>query len=278
MSEVVDAQVHVWSPHTAEQPWADPMNAVGHRFPSLSPGELLAEMDEAGVDRAVLVPPAFEGDRNDLALTAARTYPDRFCVVARVALERPEAANFVARWREVEGLRGVRVTFTREKRAWISDGTADWLWPAAERAGAPVMVYAPGSIDALGKVALRHPGLQLLVDHCAFEGRLGPSALRQATDDLIRLSEMPNVAVKASALPAFVDEPFPFPALHGAVSAIVAAFGAERVLWGSDMTRLPCTYREAATFIATIDGLSASELEWVMGRAVERWLDWPRMA
>jgi hypothetical protein len=38
---------------------------------------LLLQMDLAGVHRAVLVPPSWEGDRNDLALAAAETYPDR---------------------------------------------------------------------------------------------------------------------------------------------------------------------------------------------------------
>ena len=40
-----------------------------------SKDDLLAEMDAAGVDRAVIVPPSWEGDRNDLALAAARRIP-----------------------------------------------------------------------------------------------------------------------------------------------------------------------------------------------------------
>jgi predicted TIM-barrel fold metal-dependent hydrolase len=272
---IVDAQVHVFSPETPEHPWADPVNGRGHRFGSLSAEELLAEMDLAGVDRAVLVPPAFEGDRNELALAAAAAYPDRFGVVARLALEHPAGRALAARWRDVDGLLGVRVTFTREKRGWLRDGTADWLWPAAGAAEVPVMVYAPGAAAELMKVATRHPALRMAVDHCAFEGVLGPEELARETDALLRLSDLPNVAVKASALPAFVDAPFPFPSLHEPLRSIVSAFGAERVFWGSDMTRLPCTYADAAGFIPVIDGLSASDVDWVMGRAVERWLGWP---
>jgi len=42
-------------------------------------------MDLAGVRRIVIVPPSWEGDRNELALEAARLYPDRFAVMGRIA-------------------------------------------------------------------------------------------------------------------------------------------------------------------------------------------------
>jgi predicted TIM-barrel fold metal-dependent hydrolase len=47
---------------------------------------LLAMMDEAGVDRAIIVPPSWEGDRNDYALEAARTYRKRSAVMGRIPL------------------------------------------------------------------------------------------------------------------------------------------------------------------------------------------------
>jgi hypothetical protein len=40
-------------------------------------------MNEAGVDRVVIVPPSWEGERNDYALEAASKYPDRFAVMGR---------------------------------------------------------------------------------------------------------------------------------------------------------------------------------------------------
>ena len=38
---------------------------------------------------------------------------------------------------------GVRLTFKRSAK-WLTDGTADWFWPAAEKAGLPVMFLASG--------------------------------------------------------------------------------------------------------------------------------------
>jgi len=42
------------------------------------------------VSRVVIVPPSWEGDRNDLGLAAARRHPKRFAVMGRLAIERPK--------------------------------------------------------------------------------------------------------------------------------------------------------------------------------------------
>src|SRR5262249_60202731 len=84
-----DAQVHIWGADTPDRPWP-PGRAHQAQKPYPVTRELvLAGMKEAGVDRAVIVPPSWEGDRNDLALEAAPRHPDRFAVVGRRAIERP---------------------------------------------------------------------------------------------------------------------------------------------------------------------------------------------
>src|SRR5205085_2149516 len=104
---------------------------------------MLPMMDEAGVDRVVIVPPSWEGDRNDYALEAATKCPDRFAVMGRVALDQPEVRNLIPTWRDQPGMLGIRVNFSHRQASWLEDGTADWFWPAAEKAGIPVMVIAP---------------------------------------------------------------------------------------------------------------------------------------
>ena len=53
------------------------------------------------------------------------------------------------------------------------------------------------------------------------------------------------------------------------------AFGAKRVFWGSDISRLRCTYRQCVTmFTEEMPWLKGSDLEWVMGRGVCEWLGW----
>ncbi len=95
----------------------------------------------------MIVPPSWEGDRNDLALEAARLHPRRFAVMGRLAIERPVSRALVADWKKQPGMLGMRFTFHSDlQRPWLTDGTADWLWPAAERAQIPLMVLVPGSL------------------------------------------------------------------------------------------------------------------------------------
>jgi predicted TIM-barrel fold metal-dependent hydrolase len=71
----VDAQVHLWKAETPDRPWVRGM--VPQLPEPFTIERLLPMMDEAGVDRVVIVPPSWEGDRVDYALEAARRYPDR---------------------------------------------------------------------------------------------------------------------------------------------------------------------------------------------------------
>jgi L-fuconolactonase len=273
---IVDAQVHVWGANTPQRPWPGG-RAAPHRPEPLGAPQLLAEMDAAGVDRAVLVPPSWEGDRNDLALAAAQQYPDRFAVMGRLAIERPESRSLIAGWKAQPGMLGMRFTFSiPTQRAWLSDGTADWLWPAAERGQIPLMVLPPGSLPIIDRIAERHPGLKLVIDHLAIPSGTKDEAAFAHLPDLLALAKRPNIAVKATSLPSYTTEPYPFRGLAKYIRQVYDAFGPERMFWGTDLTRLPCTYRQAIThFTEELPFLSARDRELVMGRAICDWLGWP---
>src|SRR5215510_13776179 len=238
---IVDAQIHLWAADTPDRPWP-PGGAQRAQKPyPVSKDMALAGMKEAGVDRAVIVPPSWEGERNDLALEAARLHPDRFAVMGRFPLEKLESRSLVAGFTRQPGMLGMRFTFnTAEQRPWLTDGTADWLWPAAERAGIPMMMSVSGQ----------------------------PA--------LCELARRPNVAVKSSALPCYSVEAYPFRDVHPHVRRVYDAFGPRRMFWGTDWTRLPCPWRQAVTlFTEELAWLSSDDKEWIMGRALSEWLGWP---
>jgi L-fuconolactonase len=281
---VIDGQVHVWAAATEHRPWAPGADTYADHVdnlssatrPPLSPTELSAEMTAAGVDRAVLVPPTFEGDRNDVALAAAREQPDRFAVMGRLGLADPAAADLLPGWCDEPGMLGVRLTFHwGEQQRWLTDGTADWFWPAAQDAGVPVMVYAPDQLDLVAGIAARHPGLSLIVDHFGLPLAARDEHLPEVTAQLVAMAGLPNVAIKASALPSFTRAGYPFRPLHDPIHRVVDAFGPDRVFWGSEMSRLRCSYREAVTlFTDELDFLTGHDLELVMGAGLSAWLGW----
>lgn len=54
---ITDAQVHIWEVDRPDRPWPGVPQRPPHRANGFSAKEMLAEMDAAGVDRAVVVPP-----------------------------------------------------------------------------------------------------------------------------------------------------------------------------------------------------------------------------
>jgi len=153
---IVDAAVHIWRPEAPDRPWMPGRKA--HLPEPLSYEKLSAMMDEAGVSSTILVPPSWEGDRNDYSLEAAQKFPNRFAVMGRFAINKPEDRPKLETWRSQKGMLGIRVTMHHAwDRGWITDGTADWLWPAAERLGIPLMLYAPFNHKDVADVAARHP-------------------------------------------------------------------------------------------------------------------------
>src|SRR5262249_51434568 len=103
---IVDSQVHIWGANTPKRPW--PENHVQpHRELPHGTDELLHSMDAAGVSRAVLVPPSWEGNRNDLVLEAIHEHPDRFAAMVRIDLEAANAHNLIVNWERQPGVLGL---------------------------------------------------------------------------------------------------------------------------------------------------------------------------
>ena len=273
---VADAQIHLWGADTPARPWPPGGEQRAHQPHAVGKDQALAAMKDAGVDRAVIVPPSWEGERNDLALEAARLHLDRFAVMGRLALEKSESRALVDSWKRQPGMLGMRFTFTTaEQWPWLTDGTADWLWPAVERAGIPLMMSVSGRLPAVDSIAERHPGLKLVIDHLGIRsGAKGEEAFA-GLPQLCTLARRPNVAVKASALPCYSIEPYPFRDVHAHIRRVYDAFGPRRTFWGTDWTRLPCPWRQAVTlFTEELPWLSTSDKEWIMGRALCEWLGW----
>jgi len=277
--KIVDSQVHIWYPNTPDRPWLPPSPEYKPHRDRLSfvAEDLLAEMRAAGVDRAILVPPVWEGYNNDKVLEAARRYPDRFAVTGRLGLELPESRGKIATWKQQPGMLGVRLFSVRSNTpGWLEDGNADWFWPAAEKAGLRVMVYASGNLPSVKKVAERYPGLKLVIDHMAIPRGVKDDAAFAHIDELCAFARFPNVAVKVGALPCYSTEPYPHLKLHKYVKRAYDAFGPKRLFWAADVTRLPCSYALSKTMITEeMKWLTIEDLEWIMGKGVCEWLGWP---
>ncbi len=270
---IVDAQIHIWSGGL-------PGNQAHRQVTEFTASEAIALMDEGGVDAAVIHPPSW-GKRDDvMAEEAVQAYPDRFAIMGKVPLDEPERSrSLVATWRDRPGNLGLRYGFLRDpERTWIADGTLDWLWDAAEKAGVPISMLATDTLREVGEIAERHPGLRLTVDHLG--GRGGNTTLKDAAamahmPELLALAKHPNVAVKATGLPGYSSGSYPYTSMHPYLKQVFDAFGPDRMFWGTDISKMPCSWRQCVTmFTEELPWLKGDDLDKVMGRAVCAWWGW----
>ena len=270
---VIDAQIHVWKGSTPYRPW--PADAIEPQRPEpFEVPEVAAEMAVAGVAGALLLGPTWEGSRNDYVLEAAAADPSRFGAICRWATADPAAAEQLADWRALTGMRAIRLSLNRGDVVGTLQAAHDsGFLAAAERYGVPLSIYAPGNHELYEGLARRYPGLLITVDHAAVEAADRP--LPEAVAPLLALAKHPGIAVKASALPCFVTEPAPFPSITEAVYRLVEGFGAERVFFGSDLSRLPVPYADLVdVFVNRLPELDDRERDLVNGGALAAWLGW----
>lgn len=76
------------------------------------------------------------------------------------------------------------------------------------------MSMKPEHLHLAARIAERHSGLKLVIDHLALpDGKKGDAAFADL-DKLLALARLPNVAAKASAVVSFASDEFPYRSLH----------------------------------------------------------------
>jgi hypothetical protein len=211
---IVDAQVHIWSSGAP---------SGNHRqVPVFTAAELLAEMDAAGVDAAVIHPPvSWDPGSNDWqsrrrgAGRSASPCSAKCRSTGRRKARRGSSAGASCRawW-------GCATRWCcRSSRTWHADGTMDWLWPEAERLGLPVATMAWRFLPVFQSVAERHPNLRLIIDHLGLVRSAQDDAAFANLGELLALARLPNVAVKATGAPGYSTAPYPFRNIHDGLRA-----------------------------------------------------------
>jgi predicted TIM-barrel fold metal-dependent hydrolase len=277
--EIVDSQVHIWGPDSPQRPWRAGGHAHAQRATPVTAEEVIGWMDEGGIAAAIIVPPSWEGDRNDLAIAAAKKYPGRFAVMGRIDPDAPDLRERLPAWREQPGMLGIRLALhTAELRQPFVEGRYDWMWSEAEGNGVPVMVLIHHQyMHMIDAIAAKHPRLKLVIDHLGLVNGEKDDVAFRGLDHLLALGRRANVAVKSSALPCYTGEAYPYPGLQKHVKRVHDAFGSRRMFWGTDQTRSPVDYRRGVElFTRHTPFLGASDLEWIMGKGICEWLDWKR--
>jgi predicted TIM-barrel fold metal-dependent hydrolase len=269
---IADSQTHIWLPNTPDRPWrsADAKPQMPQPF---TLEMLIPIIDAAGVDRVVLIPPSWEGMRNDYVEKAVNEYPGRFGVMGLLPLnDQEKAKQQLATWRDKPGFLGVRQGPSNED--------IDWFWAAAEKHGIPICFLASGHHDKMSSVAEKFPGLSLIVDHMGIsEGfmKAHPDNWQDEIKVVAGMAKYPNVSVKLSSAPFISSQSYPWRDTIPHIHRLYDAFGPLRCFWGTDQTHSfeKATYSQRITqFTEELPFLSESDKDWIMGRALLACLRW----
>ena len=132
--KIIDAQVHIWSQTVV------PTSGLHRKVEKFTAEQVLSEMDEAGVDAALIHPPlGWDPNSNAVAIEAVKKHPGRFAIMGNFPLQNPDNRKLIHGWRNQPGMMGLRwPLLLEEHQKWLHDGSLDWLWPAVEQEGLPI--------------------------------------------------------------------------------------------------------------------------------------------
>ncbi|MFG1214346.1 amidohydrolase family protein [Xanthobacter flavus] len=271
---LIDAHSHCWGGDLARYPMVNGQTARDRDPPDYDIDTVLARETAIGVARVVLVQHiGYFGFDSSYLTDAARAHPGTFAVVGAVDDRRADVAEAM-RAAKATGVKGFRLRGV-DTRSWLTSPVMATIWATAAEEDlvlCPLLRDSPDmSDDALlhmAEMCRRYPATSVCLDHMA---HVMPGDARQL-DRLLALSAFPGVTVKVSGLNKF-DTP-PYDRVIPQLVALIAAFGAGRLMWGSDMPVLerepPNTMQAAFDFIARRAPLDDGQRDFLLRGTAER--------
>jgi len=263
----VDSHQHFWLLARGDYGWLTSEVAAIHR--DHTPTDLEPLLRAARIGRTVLVQAAPTAAETDFLLRLAETTPFVAGVVGWVDFEADDAAHRVAALAARPKLVGLRPM--------IQDLADDrWMLGAAIRPAVAAMadegltfdaLVKPRHIPILGEFAARYPALDIVIDHAA-KPDIATGGFDDWARDIRDLAAETRLVCKLSGLVTEAAPGWSAETLRPYVDVLIGAFGADRLMWGSDWPVLNLNGGYAAWMSAAeqlLDGLSDSEREAIFG-------------
>lgn len=159
-------------------------NHIGYRIGAYFSGEeLIASMDEAGIDKAVAFYQCEEPLDNQYVVEIAAKYPDRIFGFALLNPWDYGAAEELSKLTTLHGLRGLKLNPTRHGYSIDRTEILDPLFEIAGHRRIPIIAHGKDDLFTLPgkfeKMARRHPNVNIIIAHMGVDRAIG-SAIRAA--------------------------------------------------------------------------------------------------
>ncbi len=242
----VDAHHHFWDPGRGDYGWMPVDDPVLSRV--YGPSDLSPALAKAGIAQTVLVQAAPTVHETEYLLSIADTCPSVAKVVGWIDFEDASALETLKRLARHPKFAGVRPMIQDlPDDDWMLRADIEWAYVA--------LIDLDLTFDCLGfprhlanfhTLLTRYPELRAVVDHCMKpQIRDGSEEHFQAwADGLARLAEDTTAYCKLSGIVTEADTDWSATTLKPYSDHVINAFGAERVMWGSDwpVSRLRLEY------------------------------------
>jgi L-fuconolactonase len=275
ISKYIDIHPHVVSTDFEKYPLAPLFGKQSgwSKDRPLSIEQLVAAMDDAGVDKAAIVQASTcYGYDMSYVCDAAALYPGRFTVVGSVDFLAADAAEKIRYWM-ARGLTGLRL-FTGGSTAafdpsWIDDKRSFPAWELAAELGVSVCLQTDATgLTQVAGLAKRFPTAKILIDHFGRPDLSDGAPYKKAAAHFA-LAPFENVYFKLTPR-TFIDD------LKGEATAetlfprLVQEFGAHRLAWGSNFPAsegtLGANLDRAKLCLST---LSEEDRSWIFAKTAQ---------
>lgn len=261
---------------------------------SAPPELMIAQMDHAGVDKAVLQTGHIYGRLNGYLAAAVEKHPDRFWALAMVDEWRADQRSQITQLdraiaeKKLHGLWFQSSNLRQHNRAETVDDPVFYpFWDRVRQMGIPVFWFVTSSIPgqdsymaelaAFGRWVQRYPEIPVMFTH-------GLPLYRFMTEEKISIPpeawaplESPNVMIEI-LIPIFQGAiwEYPFVEARPVIREYYERFGPDRLAWGSDMPNVErhCTYRQSLDYLRLYcDFIPPDHMARICGDNVARLLE-----
>ncbi|WP_353186464.1 amidohydrolase family protein [Bosea sp. (in: a-proteobacteria)] len=252
----IDSHQHFWRLARGDYGWLTPALGPIHR--DFCPSELAPLLAEHGISATILVQAAPTEAETRFLLDLAAETPFVAGVVGWTDFAAPDAPARIAALAADPLLVGLRpMVQDIPDPGWLARPDLAPAFAALARHGLVFdALVKPSQIPALLALLDRETQLPVVVDHGA-KPDLAGADLTQWRDGIAALAARPNTVCKLSGLVTEAGPGWTATTLAPAVAHLLACFGPQRLLWGSDwpVVTLRATY---AGWLAAAERLTAT--------------------
>lgn len=273
----IDAHQHFWNPLRGDYGWMPKDNPILNR--AYAPSDLTPALDAHGIDGTVLVQAAPTVEETEYMLGLADAAPRIKGVVGWISFEDPTQQAHLTRLAAHPKFLGVRPMIQD-----IPD--VDWMLREDVQWAYRAIIDLDLTFDALGfpehipnflTLARRYPQMRTVYDHCLKPQIRDQQAGEDVFDDwasgISQLADETNGYCKLSGLITEASAGWSIDDVRPFAQHVIDAFGADRVMWGSDwpVCRLEAEYDDWFTLAQTLTATqSEADANQIFGLSAAR--------